>query len=175
MVSTIDLIIILFLFSFGFFGFFFGFIRAVGSLLAVVIGVWVASNYYFLLFDPIREWFLGYDTSAKVFAYVIMFAIVNRLLILGFGLLDSTFNLLSIIPFMRTFNRLGGGLLGLFEGSFLLSIILLFITRHADFPLIGSWAAGTLSMSKMTPFFLKIGVWADPFLPAIINKVTGAI
>lgn len=165
---------VLFLFSFTFFGFFFGFIRTVGSLSALVIGVWVAGNYYGLFFDSIREWFLGYDASAKVFTYVILFTIVNRLVILGFGLLDSTFNLLAIIPFMKTFNRLGGGLLGLLEGSFILSLILLFVVRHADFPILGSWAEGKLSLSKMTPFFLKLGAWTDPFLPVIIDKVTGA-
>lgn len=171
MVPVIDLFLILFLFGFIFYGFFFGLIRTVGSLLAMVLALWIAGYFYQFLFLLIKSWFLGYDSFGKSLAYIILFTIANRLIMLGFRLLETTYNLISIIPFLKTINRLGGAIFGFLEGSIVLSVALYFVASHADLPLIGGYIMDLFALSKMAVYFIKFAAYLSPFLPVIMDKL----
>jgi len=175
MVPIIDLVIIIFLSGFVFYGFFFGLIRTVGSIISLALGIWAASHYYAFVFAFLKTWFLGYDTFGRAFAYIVIFIIVNRLAMIGFSVLNSTYNLISIIPFLKTFNRLLGAIFGFLEGSFLMAVLVYFAVSYASLPLVGGWLAELLVKSRLAIYFFKLSSFLSPFLPAIIIKIKSVI
>jgi len=103
--------------GFVFYGLFFGLIRAVGSLAGVIAGAWLASIFYIDAFELAENLFFGHDALGKIVTFIVLFTIINRLICFGFSLLDKTYNIISIIPFLKTINRLGGAVFGFLEGG----------------------------------------------------------
>ena len=168
MLSIFDIVLIIILAGFGFYGFFFGFIKTVGSLIGIIAGVFVASRFYQLVFIKIQNWFFGQDTMGKVITFVVLFSLANRLTVFIFSLLDRLFDLLSIIPFLKTINRLAGVIFGLLMGAAVLGIAFYFILNY---PIIGGWAGKLVSSSKIAPILIKIGGILTPILPEAFRKV----
>lgn len=172
MVPIIDIFLILFLAGFVFYGFFFGLIKTIGSIVSFIIGVWAASHFYDLLYQLIEGWVLGYERLGKTLAFIIIFIIVSRVVSILFSLLDSTFNFLSIIPFLKTINRFAGALLGLILGGIVLGLILYFLI---SFPFIGQWFMNLLSVSKILPYLIKFAGLLAPLIPEIWDRVRAVI
>jgi hypothetical protein len=70
-----------------------------------VVGAWLASRWYIIVFEWAENLFFGYDNLGKVLTFIILFTLINRLVGFAFALIDKTFRLLSIIPFLKTINR----------------------------------------------------------------------
>lgn len=161
-----DAILLIILAGFIFYGLFFGLIRTVGSLLAVVIGVWLAS----LLYEPAYDWASGqwgaFGTLGKVAVFFLLYGLINRLVALGFSLLDHLFDLLSIIPFLKTINRLAGALFGLLEGALVIGLVLYAISGQ---PVVGAWLSRSLSDSQAAPYFLKFIGLIKPLFPEVLR------
>jgi uncharacterized membrane protein required for colicin V production len=172
MVPTIDIILIVILAGFTFYGLFFGFIRTIGSLIGLLAGLWVASHFYLIAFELGQKIFFGYEGIGKIIAFLLIFTLVNRLVVFGFGLLDNAFDIISIIPFLKSINRLAGGIFGFLMGVIILSVIIYFVTGY---PIIGGWLIETLSVSKVVPYLEKIVFLVKPFLPEILNKIKSSV
>jgi len=165
-----DLALTLILAGFVFYGLFFGLIKTVGSLAGVVGGVWGASRLYLLLFGWAQSLAFGHDDWGRVVSFVICFTILNRLICLVFALLDRTFKLITIIPFLKTINRLGGALFGLLEGGIVVGLVLFLAARYL--PAAGPWQ-GWLKASQLAPFFWQFTGVLEPLLPEIVKQVKG--
>jgi membrane protein required for colicin V production len=168
MLSIFDIVLIIILAGFGFYGFFFGFIKTVGSLIGIIAGVFVASRFYQLVFIKIQNWFFGQNTTGKIITFVVLFSLANRLTVFIFSLLDRLFDFISIIPFLKTINRLAGVIFGLLMGVAVLGIAFYFILNY---PFIGGWVGKLVSSSKIAPFLIKIGGILTPILPEAFKKV----
>jgi uncharacterized membrane protein required for colicin V production len=157
MITPFDLILILILFSFGLFGFWFGFIHAIGALIGTAMGAIVASRYYTL-------W--STSNTTKVVAFLILFTLTDRLVGLAFWGIEKLFNVVKIIPGVTTINRLVGGLFGLIEGAIVLGAALYFIQR---FPI------GTLpdliKASDLAHLLLQIGGIVVPLFPQVLRQM----
>jgi membrane protein required for colicin V production len=172
MVSLIDIILIIFLAGFIFYGFFFGLIRTVGSLAGVIVGLWGASHYYLPFYEWSENIFLGHPIIGKIISFLILFGAIKTAVSFLFSILDKTFNLLSIIPFLKLFNRIGGAILGFLEGSLLLGVILLVATRYNIFSgLINNLLVG----SKIAPIVNKVAGLVVPLIPELLDKVRGMV
>jgi len=168
MVPIIDIVLIIIIAGFTFYGLFFGFIRTIGSLFGLLAGLWAASHFYIFAFDLGQKIFFGYDGIGKIITFILLFTIVNRLVVMGFALLDNVFDIISIIPFLKSINRLAGGIFGFLIGAIILSAVIYFVTGY---PIIGGWLAKTLSISKVIPYLEKITFLVKPFLPKILDKI----
>lgn len=162
-----DVILLIILAGFVFYGLFFGLIRTIGSLLGMVIGLCLALVFYPTVFEWVKNLFFGHDFSGKIITFIILFTLINRLIGFIFAILDRTFDLLSVIPFLKTINRLSGAILGLVEGGLVLGLILLYISQSA----FGSWLNG----SQVAPFLIKFTKIVIPLLPGLLNKVKGVV
>ncbi len=170
--SIIDVILLLILAGFVFYGLFFGLIRTIGAFFGVLVGVFLASRFYLPVSDWINAVFLGYNNLGKVIVFLILFSLINRLVGFLFFLLDRMFNIISIIPFLKTINRLGGLVLGFITGSLFLGIIIYIISRYAVLEnFIGAW----LVNSDFAPFFLKFADYILPLLPEVLKKLQSLI
>jgi len=165
---TFDVVLLIILAGFVFYGLFFGLIRAVGSILGLIIGVWLASIFYLQAFGFIQKFFIGKEDLGRIITFVILFIIINRVVGFIFILLDKTFDFISIIPFLKSINRLAGAIFGLLTGSLLLGFI--FYTVQ-DYPFIGSWLSNSFSKSKVVPYMIKAVEVAKPIFPGIFSAL----
>lgn len=66
-----------------------------------------------------KVFFGGRESLGKVLSFIIVFIVVTMLIDWIFVILEKIFNLISIIPFTKTINRLLGGALGFWRGHYL--------------------------------------------------------
>jgi uncharacterized membrane protein required for colicin V production len=150
MIPIIDVIFIVIVFGFILAGFYFGLIHTLGSLIGTILGIYLSIR----LAPPLAEKFgslVGGETIANVVIFLLIFLIVSRLVGLVFYLLEKTFNLLSIIPFLKTINRLVGGVFGFFEGVILLGAVIFFSTLYAP-----QWFQDRLVASEYKGYALNV-------------------
>ncbi len=172
LVGIFDTILLIILAGFVFYGLFFGLIRAVGSLAGVIAGAWLASIFYVDAFELAENLFFGHDTLGKVVTFIVLFTIINRLVCFAFSILDKTYNIISIIPFLKTINRLGGAVFGFLEGGIVVGLVL-YITAN-NF-LVGGLISKLLEGSKVAPFLVGFINALKPLLPGMLDKLKSLI
>jgi membrane protein required for colicin V production len=163
-----DILILLLLAGFVFYGLFFGLIRTIGSLAGFAIGLFIAIHYYVLVFEWAKNLFFGYPIIGKLIVFFVLFTLVNRLVSFGFAILNRAFDLLSIIPFLKTINRLGGALLGFIEGGLILGIILFTLSTNVY---LSGFFRHYLSDSQFAPFLIRFSQTLAPLWPQVMNKL----
>lgn len=170
--NWLDIALLLILAGFVFYGLFFGLIKVFGSLAGVVVGAWAASRIYLLVFAWLKSLAFGYDDLGKIISFILCFIIINRLICLAFALLDRTFNLISVIPFLKTINRLGGLVIGFIEGGLVVGLLLYVIGRYT---MAQSFLGPFLLKSQLAPFFLQFMAVLKPLLPALLKQLHSVI
>lgn len=167
-----DVILLLILAGFVFYGMFFGLVRTFGAFLGVIAAAVLASRFYLPVAEMLDKVFFGYSNLGKVLTFIILFTIINRLVGFLFYLLDKAFNIISIIPFLKTFNRIGGIILGFFVGSLSIGLVLYVASKYVIIStLFGSWFAS----SKLAPFFIKVANLLLPILPDVLIKLKSLV
>ncbi|MFA6254430.1 MAG: CvpA family protein [Patescibacteria group bacterium] len=165
--TILDLILLLILFLFIAFGFAMGLVQAIGALVGVVVGAWLAGQWY----EPVSGWLtpilLGHAVTAKIIAFILVFTLANRLIGLVFWFINKIFNLISIIPFTKSINRLLGAILGLLEGTLSLGIILYFASQIT----ISDWWLGIINGSQVASLLITVAGILTPLLPEILRQV----
>jgi len=161
-----DIILAIILAGFIFFGLFFGFIHTLGSLIGAFAGAFIASR----LFQPLGDWLsgiFGYPNWMKIIAFIFIFFLVDRLVGLIFHLADKVFKFISIVPFLKSINRLLGAVLGFFEGILFVGLTMYVVVR---FPL-GGWFDTAVNNSKFLPWFMKTATILKPLLPDALKQL----
>ena len=162
-----DVVLIIILAGFVFYGLFFGLIRTVGSLFGIVGGLWLTLIFYLTVFGWVKDLFFGHELAGKIITFIVLFTLINRLVGFVFALLDRAFDLISIIPFLKTINRLAGAALGFVEGGLVLGLALIFISQTA----FGHW----FDNSKVAPFLIGYTKAIVPLLPGLLSRIKGMI
>ncbi|MFH1456722.1 MAG: CvpA family protein [Patescibacteria group bacterium] len=168
--TILDFILLIILFFFAFAGFFFGLIRSLGSLVGTVLGIIVAANY----FQTFADWFVGLGMPgnwARIVGFLIVFIIVSRLISLIFWFLNKVYNVLSVIPFLKTINRISGLVFGLIEGGLIIGVVLVFVIRFpfADFLL------PAIEKSQLAEYLFSVDTWLLPLLPELFDQAKDLI
>ncbi len=146
-----DVILIALILVFVMIGFVMGLIGAIGALVGLVAGIWVANNFYLPVADWLAPHILGNVGLAKSIAFIAIFLIVNRLVALVFWLVNKIFDIISIIPFLKTINRVGGMFLGLVEGVLILGTGIYAIAKFAGST---EWLITALNASRVAHFLV---------------------
>ena len=168
--SVIDIIILIIVLGFVFYGLFFGLVRTFGSLVGVIVGFWLAWTYWLPVYGWLKNLFFGYENFGKVITFIILFTVANRLIGFIFALIDRAIDLLSIIPFLKTINRLAGAVLGFIEAGIVLGLVFILV---ANYTTPDSWLISIINQSKFTPYLIKFAKIFTPLLPELINQVKG--
>lgn len=167
--TLVDVILILIIFAFIAAGFFLGLIRSVGSLVGLAFGTWAAGHY----FVPVADWLTpilrGNAATAKIVAFIIIFIIINRLVVLIFHFIDKAFHLLSIIPFMKSINRLGGLILGAMEGILTIGLLIYIVAKFAPD---SGFVMNNLNDSQVAHYLVAISKFVTILLPEAFDKIT---
>ncbi|MBI4714183.1 CvpA family protein [Candidatus Uhrbacteria bacterium] len=123
--TFIDILILVIIGAFVFFGFFFGFVHTFGSLIGTIIGIFVATR----LVDPTFDMFgflLGNGDLAKVIVFIILFLFTSRIIGLLLWFVNGLFYVFAFIPFAGMINRLIGALFGLVEGVVVVGVVIFY-------------------------------------------------
>ena len=168
--TIFDVILLLILGGFVMFGLWFGLIHTLGSVLGTFAGAFFAGLWY----EPLGSWLesiFGHPNLMRIFAFIFIFIIANRLIGFAFYVLDKIFNFLTIIPFLKTINRLLGGVLGFFEGVLVIGLSLFVIAR---FPL-SDWFTAVLKASTLSSWFISISGILQLMLPLLLKQIHAVI
>ena len=168
--TIFDVILLIILGGFVMFGLWFGFIHTLGSVLGTFAGAFFAG----LVYNPIGNWLaqiFGNPNLMKIFAFIFIFIIANRLIGFGFYVLDKIFNFLTIVPFLKSINRLLGGVLGFFEGLLVIGLSLFIISR---FP-ISDWFTAVLQASTLAAWFIGVSTILQLMLPELLRQIKSVI
>ena len=169
--TFLDLILIIILVFFVSSGFRFGLIITLGNLVGTLVGVLVAG-YYFeqgtALLDGIL---LGNVNLARVVAFIIIFILASRLVGLVFYLIDKFFKVLTVLPFLKSINRLAGAFVGFLEGALILGLVILFIDK---FPF-SEFIIPAIETSQTAQWLLGYGKVLAPLLPEFVKAAESHI
>lgn len=164
---NLDLIIIIILLVYFFAGFARGMIQTFGSLVGIFAGAYVAGHIFEPVGSALSFVFLGNENLSKLALFVIILIIVNALVGIIFWVLGLLFKIISILPFVETFNRIGGAIFGTLEGILVISLTFYIALR---FP-IGVNMVEMISDSGLARIFLMIAKILAPLLPEAIQNV----
>ena len=169
--TIIDITLLILLGGFVLAGFWFGVIHMIGSILGVILGAIGAGWFYGTVAEKIVSYVGGNMNLAKIIAFIVLFVVITRLVGLILWILEKMFGFMTIIPFMKTFDRLLGAALGLVEGTLAIGLCVYF---SAHFPVTAGFAA-MLVDSEIAHAFNKVGSVLAPLLPAAVRVVKSVI
>ncbi len=163
--NIIDISLLVLLGGFVLYGFWFGIIHLIGSIVGLIVGAIVSGRMY----GPVGAWLTPYvggnANLGRVIAFFLVFVLVSKLVGLLFWIVEKIFKFISIIPFMKTFNRLLGAAFGLLEGTLALGLAVYFASR---FP-ISEATEAALQGSKVAHALLPVGSILAPLLPLAVR------
>lgn len=168
MLSFFDLILSLIIFGFCWFGFWYGLIYSIGTIFGIIIGAFSAGHYYIQVASMFSD---EPSNFAKVVVFILIFGIVNKFIGFAFWIIDKIFNILSIIPFLKTINRLAGGVLGIFEGVLTLGVFIFIYAKHPFSTIINE----QLNISIISPWLLKVTSILHPLWPDVLERLKSLI
>ena len=171
MMNSADIILLSIIVAFGLVGFFFGFIHTLGSLLGTVLGVYLASRYYSVMAGWLMSVTGWQGNTTKVVMFIIAFFLITRLVGIVFFFIEKIFNVLKFLPFVKTFNRFIGLILGLSEGIVTIGFAIFFIER---FPL-SAGIMSHLANSVIAPYSSGIVSILWPLLPEAFRLLQSSV
>lgn len=123
--AFIDIVLLVIIGAFVFFGLFFGLVHTLGSLVGTVLGIVVASHFVDEAFGMFG-FILGGGSFARIALFVILFLLVSKIFGVVLWLIEKVLGIFSIIPFAKTINRLLGAAFGLIEGIVVVGAVLMY-------------------------------------------------
>jgi uncharacterized membrane protein required for colicin V production len=171
LITMTDMILILAIAGFAFTGFWFGLIHMIGSLVGIVAASIISGKYFEFIAEKLSFLFGGNENLGRVITFIVIFVLVTRLVGAIFWLINKLFDLISIIPFLKTFNRIGGALLGLVEGVVLTSLSLFLLVRYP----LGTSVNNALANSRVVDYLLDVANQVAPLLPDVVEQAKAVI
>jgi uncharacterized membrane protein required for colicin V production len=145
-------------------GFFQGLIHMLGSILGLIIGVGVASR----TDTAAGAWLHGQvgwsESICTVVAFVVILIVFTRVFGVLLHVLEKAFNFMKI-PLVGLANRAAGGVLGFFEGVFVVGATLI-ILKTLPFPIITTLSSSVLAVTLMSAASILM-----PLLPKSIQML----
>ncbi|MEK7067494.1 MAG: CvpA family protein [Patescibacteria group bacterium] len=170
-VNLFDAILIVLVLTATAYGFLKGIIRMLGDLTGVLIGIWVAGNYFLPFYEWTHSMYLGNANIGKAISFLLLLALTSKLISLAVMVLDRFINFINIIPFFWTINRFAGSLVGFLTSSIFLGIAIYFLSRYS----IGFGFDKLLVGSKIAKGLFRFGEFFSPLLPEILRQLHSLI
>jgi membrane protein required for colicin V production len=147
--NLVDILIWLILAGFVYKGFTKGLVRQVCSLLGFLLGGWAAIKYHADFTEASRQIIQLPHSLATILSFIFIFLIIGLI----FYLLGHVITVMFKVILLGGINRVGGVLLGLLEGGFIICL-LLYVFASKPFP---EKIKGYIIRSKTAAPFLETG------------------
>jgi membrane protein required for colicin V production len=123
--STLDIILVIFLFYFAYKGFTNGFIISIATLVGLVLGFYAASHFSEFTANWLQHDMGLKSSNIKLIAYIVTFVIVVVLIFLLGRFLTGIVKTVGL----GIVNRLAGALLGIAKGMLIASLLFLLFSK----------------------------------------------
>lgn len=143
-----------------------GFLESLGSIIGLVVAAIIASRFY----PVVADWFGGTNFS-NVIAFILIFSLAIKIVSLLFWVMGKIFQVVTVLPFVSSFNRMLGLILGFVEGVFVLAVILHFLVIYP----LNDWLLWQMSISTVTKVLLTIGNVFLPLFPEALKQVQSVL
>lgn len=148
-----------------------GLVKAIGVLVGLVVGLWMAGRYYQVAADWLIGWGLPQAFGGPA-GYIVIFIISVWAVSILVWMADRVFNFLAFIPGMKLLNNLLGGLLFLVEGVLIIGVALYVIGQFSNPE--GS-IGKTIDNAKLAPV-IRAAAWvASPLIPPSIEQLKNMV
>lgn len=168
--STTDIVLLVLLFGFVWAGFWFGLIQTLGGVVGVIAGAVIAGRTYAI----VGSWLGAAGDRAGLadwLAFTVIFVVVNRAVAMATGTVGKVLNVAKIVPGIASANRLGGALVGLFEGALVLGLLI----NLAQTLSVSASVTANLEGSRIAVILAAIGGSLMPLLPEAVRHVKAII
>ncbi|MFA6537358.1 MAG: CvpA family protein [Patescibacteria group bacterium] len=139
-----------------------GFLLSLGSIVGIVAGAVLASRFY-----PLLAGFFGNTNTANLVSFILVFGVIIKVVGLLFWLLGKIFQIVTVLPFIATFDRLLGLILGTVKAIFICAVVLNIALK---FP-INYWMMEQMTGSIITKVLLNISQIFLPLFPEALKKL----
>lgn len=169
----IDIILLILLLGFFIRGWQAGLIRMLAGLIGILAGIILAGQFSPLVSAWLIQlpFFTEHENFAHLLSLLIIFFAVSGLVGIGAYMVDRVFHIFAFIPFLKTFNRLAGALLGLLAGAFVFGFLIAVLGK---FPL-AVYITYYLENSQIVPYLLAVHNLILPFWPQAVKQVKDII
>ena len=165
--TIIDITLLVMLGGFILAGFWFGLIHMIGAVIGIAVGAVLSSR----LYEPVAQFVFGITdwnlNLLRVLSFTLLFILINRIIGLLVHVADKAFSFVSWLPFMKTFNRLFGALLGLIEGTLVLGLLVYVASR---FPITAA-SEMVFRDSLIAKLLITVGNLMEPLLPKALQTI----
>lgn len=118
-----------------------GFVHTLGRIIGAVIG-FVLAKLYYAKFGVILALFMP-TPWANFISFALLFILITRLFGFVLKLVDGAFSIIKILPFLKSIDKLLGGILGLIEGVLIMGGIFFVVNVIKILPVVAQWIAGS--------------------------------
>ena len=152
-------------------GFWAGLIQSVGGVIGLFLGVIIASRTYEAAGNFLNPIFGGHEIAGYIFAFLIVFMIVTRLVGLAFYFINKMFHFFAMVPGLKLLNHLGGAIFGFIEGALFIGISFQFISHLS----ISTNFAELIANSFLAGVCLSVAAWLVPLFPGVLKSAENAV
>jgi uncharacterized membrane protein required for colicin V production len=146
-------------------------VRAIGILVGLVVGLWVAGRYYAVA----GQWLVGWglpEAFSSAAGYIVMFIVATWGVSILVWMADRVFKFLAFVPGMKLVNNVLGGVLFLIEGIIIVGVALYVIGK---FSAPGSSTQLALQNARIAPLVSAAAWVASPLIPASIEQFKSVV
>ncbi|HRY63467.1 MAG TPA: CvpA family protein [Patescibacteria group bacterium] len=167
----IDIVLLIILLGFIINGWQLGLLKTLGALIGIIVGIILAGHFFMEASYWLAPMMGGRENLARIVSFLAIFIIANGVIAMGIWLLSSTLKLLSFIPFVKLIDHVGGALLGLVCGVFILGILIIMLDKY---PMI-NFLTSYFEESKIVPYLAKGSSILTPLLPEAVKQIKGVL
>lgn len=146
-----------------------GFVGALGYVVGLIVGIISAGQFYPIVTTYISPYIpIVSENIINILSFFVVLSVISKLVSF---IIDRIFGLISIIPFVKTFNRLLGALLGLIGGVIVTGALIYMMSR---FP-IATFFEEMITNSKLAPTLLMLFKPITILFPEILKEIKSLI
>ncbi|MFA6428327.1 MAG: CvpA family protein [Candidatus Buchananbacteria bacterium] len=169
--TILDVALMVIVFFFVGFGYAVGAIQTFGGIVGLALGVFAAGQWYEVVAGWLSPFFMGADNWALIVAFVLIFIIIDRVVAIIFALLNKAYDLISFVPFLKTFNRLIGAVLGLVEGALICGLLIFISARYP----VNEWLSSEIVASPVAAWVVSLTNVVLWLVPEAVRRLQALI
>lgn len=155
-----------------------GFVYKIGTFVGLLLGIWFASRW-----TPFVTELFGGSVVMTIIVFLFILSLVSKLFGIVAWFIDKVFKIVALIPFLTTFNRVLGGILGVVTMSFILSATLYLaeavssaenVQQSAEQLEQDNSISSVIHDSQTAQALLQLSVFYEPLLSEKLNDILEA-
>ena len=165
--TLFDLVLLLVLLGFVWFGLWHGLVRTISGIVTFVLSLIIASRWYEFLALKILALLGDNFTLSRILSFLLIFLVAQAIIFFIFRALNKVFD----FSILKIFNRLAGALFGLIQGGLILGFILYFSSK---IPIGVAWS-NFLETSVVASILIGFSNILLPLLPKAIKQIQSLV